>query len=955
MNAWGSAVADTNSASGDDSRIASAASESEWAITEAPERTLDASCGDTTVIAKTSDGGTGTEGARFAHAVKKPAIRAPPRNFCFTAKKQTITGSVSLFPMDFSGPPSTSPAPRWLRALVGLQVRRPFVPIIVVCITALVGFLLAARLELKTRFDQLLPENQPSVREIRRVMDRTRAASKIFVVLEGEKSEELRTLGNALTERLPSAESRVETAEDSLAAAKSYLEPRAGLFLPKDELRKLRDDVDARWEWEVARQDGSAFDETEAPPPELSAEELKKRFKKYEPNGAQSFPDGYFQSQDRRALVVMAQTLIPSGDLTNSKIALSRVKEQVAATKRELGFDHVRVGYAGDLVSGLNEYGAIRDDLTQVGSLGVLFVLIVVLLYFMRLRALFTMGITIGVGIAWTFGITKVCIGHLNVVTGALFSIIAGNGINFGILYMARYFEERRLGRPVEDAILIAHRTTMSATLTVAMGAAAAYGSLGISEFRVFRHFAFIGATGMACCWIATYWVTPALLAAIERRWPFGGNGTTWFSRIRLRGIPYSALLIPTIRTIPRFLAGAGILAAVAGVVCTVEYMRHDPMEYNMRRLENDLGGAKESSRISRLASDIMGRRFDAGMVVMAERIDQVRALKAMLEKKRDEAPPDEKPFEAVHTAVDFVPEDQPDKIPLLVQIREKLIRARELKVISDQEWQELTRVMPPEDLKPITLESLPEQVVRPFMERDGTRGRIVVVEPTAGTDDSDLRYLLRWADSFRETKLPNGEIVRGSGRPVIFADMLKSVIRDVPRAVALSLGLTLLAVVLLFRRGRQSFMVVGALLLGVAWLGLYMQITHTRLNFVNFVALPVTFGVGVDYAVNIVQRYTSERGRNILRAVRTTGGAVVLCSSTTTLGYLALLGSINQAIRGLGAIAVIGEVTCLGAAVLVLPAILYLRERSKNRTRRSRRPPQSLRERELGGASENV
>jgi predicted RND superfamily exporter protein len=28
----------------------------------------------------------------------------------------------------------------------------------------------------------------------------------------------------------------------------------------------------------------------------------------------------------------------------------------------------------------------------------------------------------------------------------------------------------------------------------------------------------------------------------------------------------------------------------------------------------------------------------------------------------------------------------------------------------------------------------------------------------------------------------------------------------------------------------------------------------HIKLNFLNFVALPITFGIGVDYAVNVMQ-----------------------------------------------------------------------------------------------------
>ena len=108
----------------------------------------------------------------------------------------------------------------------------------------------------------------------------------------------------------------------------------------------------------------------------------------------------------------------------------------------------MRVSYAGDMLAGFSEYNTIRNDLLSVGATGIALVLAVVLLYFMRLRALLVMGITIAVGLVWTFGLTQLVIGHLNVATGFLVSIVAGNGINVGILYQSRYFEERRRGAP---------------------------------------------------------------------------------------------------------------------------------------------------------------------------------------------------------------------------------------------------------------------------------------------------------------------------------------------------------------------------------------------------------------------------------------------------------------------------------------------------------------------------
>jgi hypothetical protein len=219
--------------------------------------------------------------------------------------------------------------------------------------------------------------------------------------------------------------------------------------------------------------------------------------------------------------------------------------------------------------------------------------------------------------------------------------------------------------------------------------------------------------------------------------------------------------------------------------------------------------------------------------------------------------------------------------------------------------------------------------VARAFTEIDGTRGRIVYISPIAPEAVDDAHYLLRWADAYRETPLADGSKVIGSGRAVIYADMWAAIISDVPPAVLFSFAATVLVVIIAFRAGRASMAVLGALLVGVGWMAGLLVLLDVKLQFLNFIALPITFGIGVDYAVNIVQRYVREGAGGALIAVRETGGAVILCSMTTTLGYLALVRSMNYAVRSLGIAAVLGEISCLLAAVLVLPAALLLLDRN--------------------------
>ena len=836
--------------------------------------------------------------------------------------------------------------------LSNLQIRRPWVPLLAAFAVTIVFGWFASKLELRTRYDQLLPDNQPSVVELHRVEARTTSAQTAMILLElgtplpkgapappnanapGSTGATLRAFGDALIPKLLEiGPDTVSSAEDGTQAARQFLMPRAGLFLDTKELQQLHDDVNARWDYEVAKEADELIDDSGPP---VTIDDIEKRFHKKAGGTGEGDdrPDGYYERKDGTALVVVARSPIPGGDLKKTGPALERIKaavESVRTSRPE--FAAVHAGYAGDMPTGFIEYEAIRSDLLSVGATGIGLVLAAVLLYFMRLRALFVMGVSIGVALVWTFGLTQLCIGYLNVATGFLVSIVAGNGINVGILYQARYFEERRRGVPVQEALRTSVHATWQPTIIAALASAASYVSLLATQFSAFRDFGFIAATGMLFCWIVKTIMVPPLLLLSERA-PTrdAASDTGFFGRIRRFGMGYGRLFAWIVPKMPRVLLGAGVLTVVGGTVALVEYIRRDPLNYDLNAIENDPNKNDELHRVWDGVIDIVGGG-NGGMLVLADTSDDAHLLQRTLQAKWDAAPAEAKPFEGVHSLWDMIPDDQETKVPLLLEIGDKLERARAHHYLSDAEWKRVKDYVPPADLHPYGLDALPETIARPYSEKDGTRGRLVAIEPTP-SGSSDLRYLLAYSDSFRETTLPNGKVVRGSGRAVIFADILKAVVSDIPKAVSLSLGLTLLTVVVTFRRGgRHALSVIFALLVGVMGEALFLYFADVKINFLNFAALPITFGIGVDYAVNVAQRHRADGGKDILATLRTTGGAVVLCSLTTMLGYLALVGSRNRAIRSLGTIAVVGEVTCLLAAVMVLPALWYLLERRRRRS----------------------
>lgn len=835
---------------------------------------------------------------------------------------------------------SERPLPKIFALLVPLQARKPFLLLLIALLSLLPTGFYAVRVGLRPDFAELLPDNKDSVIEMRRVSSRLAGITTLIVTAEtptGNHEAQLRAFVDALTPKLVEmGPPWVEQVDWSTHAQKQFFDKNKLLFASVEDLQKARDEVVGRYEYEVQKQAGLLLEDTEAPAP-ITAASLRERLagKKAEAPGASPQPppdpaktpheNGYFMSADGKFVAVVVRT-----SLTTKKDRLElrrKVEEAVAAVDPKKIEPTMEVGYTGDLIISGEEYDAIVKDLTEVGIGGVLGVLVPVLLFFLRARTVLVMAGSLLVGLVWTFGLTYFTIGYLNTATSFLVTIIAGNGINYGIMYMARYLEARRdEGADVEQAIYVAHRDSWLPTLSGSATTMLAYGSLMLTDFRGFKHFGIIGGYGMILCWAATYLFTPAMLAASERIRPVFFKTE---KKSKARGY-YGVLFSKLAHAAPRTLAGIGILIGLLSVGLTYRYLTNDPMEYNMRNIRSERRDKSTALSLSVRAGYLIGRMSQDGMAVMTDKIEEVPLLEKALKQRYDEAPADKKPFEKVVTIFSLIPTEQDQKIPLIEDIRRVVTKARSRKFIGDTDWAEISPYMPSGELTPIAMADLPEPVARPFTEKDKTRGRIVYIVPKSGESVWDAHYLIRWADSFRSTKLDTGAVIKGSGRAVIYADMIQAVVEDAPKAVSVAALGVIMIILLAFRGSMRSFGVFVPWLFGVSMLLAFLHLRGIKLNFLNFIVLPITFGIGAEYSHNLMQRYLAEGGKRLETVFTETGGALVLCSMTTCIGYFALMFSINKGIASFGLAAAVGEISCLLAAVLILPAALVLVERKK-------------------------
>jgi uncharacterized protein len=776
---------------------------------------------------------------------------------------------------------------------------------------------------LRSELEQLLPRSAPSVIAIDELRARIAGLQHLGVVVDTGDAASL-PAGERLLDDL-AAKVRaypagvVRAARTGDAEERRFLEDHAPLYMEIADLETVKERIEARRDWQASKEQGALLDENEAPPP-LDFDDIQK---KYDDRTASThrFEDDRFASREQHTALLLIEVGEFDTGRARGEALLQRVKNDLAALHPESYAPGLRVGFTSDVAINTEETQALVADLTLSSVVVIVLVVAVIALYFEWWRSvlillpplLLATVLAFATASAWPFRVTE-----LNSNTAFLGSIIVGNGINFGIVLLARYMEERRPGVTVEEALVRGVWGARTGTLSAALAAGISYASLALTDFRGFRQFGFIGGIGMVLSWVLAFVLMPPLAAWLDR----GPRP------------PQRRVFMKPVGTLvtrhPRIVVAVAALLAVGAAW---EVRSFGPLQ-----IETDFSKLRRADTWKN-GEGYWGRKMDALLgsyvtptVVLADDVEQARAIARAL-RAREKQPPLDRMIASIRTLDDVVPADQPAKIAVAEDIRDDLtpkIRAS----LTDAQRKAVDHLLGNGPLVPITASDLPDTFTTGLRERDGRLGREVLVYPRPVHllwEGPPLAELVAGLRAAAATGVGPGERpARVAGSLALSNDILESVRRDgVLASVAAFVGVVVV-VLLLLRAHLATVLVISSLLLGVLWLAGGMMALHVKINFANFIAYPITFGIGVDYSVNMVSRWELDGRGPMGEVVRTTGGAVTLCSLTTIIGYSSLLLAENRALFLFGLLAVLGEVACLSTAVVVLPACMeWLRQRA--------------------------
>ena len=610
----------------------------------------------------------------------------------------------------------------------------------------------------------------------------------------------------------------------------------------------------------------------------------------------------------------------------------------------------LRVRLTGLPVMLYDERQTCAEDSLRSGLLSLVLISFVFFVGFGGVRKpLFSLaGLVCGLG--WTLAYAAATVGHLNFITVTMMSMLLGLGIDFGIHLLFRFEEERESGCDGPESLERTIRTTGVDTLVGATATAASFLALTATDFRGVSDLGVLASGGVLLCFFSTVTVLPALLGL------FPSQGTTrLFLRDSLADLEKNILsrsrlvvsLTFVLLLVGLYLASGvefsyNLLKIQDQSLTSVQTEQAMLREYNSTVLSGAVlvkGEEKARDTAARLkelptvanvgsVTELLPlttpgkQQLISQIVVATERLqvpspialDRARDLME-LQDRLDEI---ERASEGVArdptvtAALDEVKTMVADLAPGPLQDGLKSFQKSILK-----DFTRLLTLLKSQQSEPIRPEDLPEEVRVRYLSPEGDY--LLAVQPGVDIWKRDnLRTFLAEVESTGVTLV---------GHPVVQAHILESFDEAFQVTPFYTLLGVMLVMTLYLRRPGQILLSSLPTALGVVFMFGAMKVLGVQFNVVNFVALPISVGIGAVYGVHAVHRIQESQSVELLAT--STGYGIVLSGLTTMAGFASLMTAHHRGLSSLGLVISLGVAANLLVALVVLPAVFRTKDQT--------------------------
>ena len=603
----------------------------------------------------------------------------------------------------------------------------------------------------------------------------------------------------------------------------------------------------------------------------------------------------------------------------------------------------VRVRLTGLPVMLNDERETCTNDSIRSGIISIVLIIIIFAIGFGELsRPVFAVS-ALTCGLGWTMGYTALAVGHLNFITVSLVTMLMGLGIDFGIHVLFRYDEELGKGKSPEEAMDSTIAGTGVDTLVGATATAAAFLALTQADFRGIADFGIIASGGVLLCFLSTITVLPSMLAIYpgRARPPSSNEMLTWFES---------------------YLLGRARLISVGGVLflilCGV-WATHVGFSYNLLKIQaKEIGSVRtEIEMVTQMKRSVLSgqaivqgqekareyaKEFEklstvsgVGSVVSMipesneqrqKVIEEIVSLMPNLdlpEKVKLENAADlmalQQRIKALEAELPSTGSNDPDIEQAVAQVKDnvKMMAAGPiqdgLSIFQENLRADLGRVlrfMKQQTAEPPQIEDLPENLRIRYVSPDGFYKLSISADKNIWEKEHLEEFL-------QEIKTVEPNVL---GHPVVQEHILDGFNRAFERTPWFTLLGVLSVMVVYLRSAKAVLLSLLPTATGVLVIFAAMGFVGIDFNVVNFVALPMSVGIGAVYGVHALHRMRELRDETILTS--STGPALLLSGVTTMVGFASLMTAHHRGLNSLGFVISVGVAVNFGGSLIFLPAM---------------------------------
>ena len=198
---------------------------------------------------------------------------------------------------------------------------------------------------------------------------------------------------------------------------------------------------------------------------------------------------------------------------------------------------------------------------------------------------------------------------------------------------------------------------------------------------------------------------------------------------------------------------------------------------------------------------------------------------------------------------------------------------------------------------------------------------------------EEDLRFLDAMGFEYNEISEGDYYVITDVGtlNPFTREEQFSALTDSMATSILVSVILCLVVMILMFRSAKVGVVAIIPMVLVVAWLYGFMEITGYYLNSVTVTIAAISIGVGVDYSIHVTQRFREEyekAGEYVAAmntTLRSTGNALTASAGSTMVGFLIIGLSPMTMFSTFGFLTAIMIGMAFVSAIFVLPAFLWL------------------------------